>query len=181
MLSEELLFVEDFFEMATAPCWIMTSSCVAVETESIRSLDYLFAENERVYEDYDMWLRLGARFPVAHSPKICGAYNRVTETNARKNNKIVYSQTFMNTINNLINNDGYTSQQKKWLYEIKDRRMVPYIFSLLLAGEKIKAKVVIKDWKPTNAYFKYKVLLQIGLYLPRKVIVLIQEIRLKKF
>ncbi len=173
--------VNDFFEMATAPCWIMTSSCVAVEAEAIRSLEYLFAENERVYEDYDMWLRLGAKFPVAHSPKICGIYNRVSETNARKVNKVVYSETFMNTIDKLIKSGAYSSQQIEWLTEIKDRRMVPYIFSLLLLHNREDMQRVLSDWKPVNKYKKYKTLLQIGSHLPYKAIELVQYLRLRKF
>ena len=173
--------VEDFFEMATAPCWIMTSSCVAVEANAIRSLDYLFAENEWVYEDYDMWLRLGARFPVAHSPKICGVYNRVTDSNARNNNKIIYSQTFMKTINNLIEKGNYSSQQVHWLNEIKDRRVVPYVFSLLLFGDRKRAKEILSEWQPTKKYSKYRFALQIGLFFPRYFIELAQKERLKRF
>ena len=90
--------VNDFFEMATAPCWVVHSSCVAVEADAIRGLDHLFAENEKVYEDYDMWIRLGAKYRVAHSPKICTTYNRVTETNARTTTRIIYSEAFMKTI-----------------------------------------------------------------------------------
>jgi hypothetical protein len=42
--------------------------------------------------------------------------------------------------------------------------MVPFVFSLLLAGEKKKAKQVLKDWKPCNTYEKYKMGLEVLTY-----------------
>lgn len=173
--------VTDFFEMATAPCWIMTSSCVAIDKEVFKHLDYLFAEDEKVYEDLDMWLRLGANYPVAHSPQICSIYNRITESNARKNTLIVYSKHFMQTLDYFISSENYTRRQKEWLYEIKDRRFVPYIFSLLLAGERKKGREVIRTWKPASKYILYKWFLLIASHMPYFLLKIIQSIRLKVF
>lgn len=173
--------VRDFFEMASASCWIMNSSCVAVELEALRDMEYFFPEKERVYEDFDLWIRLGEKYPVAHSPKICAVYNRITDSNARKSRKIVYSQTYMNTLYNMFLDPKRTSEQKEWILQIIDRRMVPYIFSCMMVGEKKKAKKILKDWKPTRAYVKYKCALMISSLFPLKMIEIIQSIRLKLF
>ena len=181
VLPDRPCLVEDFFEMGTAPCWVMNSSCIAVEARALRSLDVLFPENERVWEDYDLWLRLGARYPVAHSPKVCAAYVRQTEGNARETNKIIYSQALMDTIGRLLEGDGLSPQQRQWLLEIRDRRMVPYIFSLLLAGEKRTAKDELGKWSPGGAYRKHRAALRLGRFLPRAVLRGIQAVRLRVF
>ena len=143
--------VNDFFEMATGPFWICNSSCIAIEREELLQMNDYFPERESVYEDFDLWIRLGAKYLVAHSNKICAVYQRITDKNARKahQNKVVYSETYMNTLDTLVALPERTEQQKYWIREIKDRRMVPYIFSLLCIGEKKKAKETISLWIPT--------------------------------
>ena len=175
--------VNDFFEMATGPFWICNSSCIAIEREELLQMNDYFPERETVYEDFDLWIRLGAKYLVAHSNKICAVYQRITDKNARKahQNKVVYSETYMNTLDTLVALPERTEQQKYWIREIKDRRMVPYIFSLLCIGEKKKAKETISLWNPTNKYRKYYVCLKLVSYVPVKMVRFIQSIRYKLF
>ena len=181
-LNEDCL-VKDFLEMATAPFWVITSSCVAIEKEALLSMDYLFPEKERVFEDFDLWIRLGVRFKMAHSPKVCSTYNRITIDNARTAHKAkpIYSQTYMNTLDAMIQDESKTEQQIVWLKEIKDRRLVVYLFSLLCARERKQAKAVLKGWRPTKAYKKYKIGLHFATYVPYFVIDWVQKIRYKLF
>ena len=176
-------YVEDFYEMATASFWICNSSCAAVKREAIQKMERWFPEGETVYEDFDFWIRLGSLCKVAHSNKICATYQRETATNARKTHehKIVYSISYMRTLDSLFNSDNLTTEQKKWVKEIKDRRMVPFVFSLLLAGEKKKAKQVLKDWKPCNTYEKYKMGLNACCCIPNRGLEIVQSIRMKVF
>lgn len=178
---DEDCLMSDAFEMASAPCWIMNSSCVAVEAKTLKEQDYWFAENERVYEDYDLWLRLSAKYPVAHSPKICSIYNRLTDSNARKVRAVVYSQTFMNTIDGFLADKNLTEKQVNSLNQLKDRRIIPYIFSLLLCDEKKKAKKELSSWKQSRQYNKHKMALVVMSHLPKPVLLLIQQIRLLLF
>lgn len=177
----EVSLVEDIFEMATASCWIMTSSCVAVEAEALTQMDYWFPENERVYEDFDLWIRLGEKYPVAHSPKVCGGYNRITDSNARKTKKIVYSQTYMHTLKQMRDDLRRTDQQKAWIDELIDRRMVPYIISLLICREKETARRNLSLWHPNSKYNKYKFVLNVLALMPTPIVELIQNVRLKVF
>lgn len=176
-------YVVDFYEMATASFWICNSSCAVVRREVVWKMDHWFPEKETVCEDFDFWIRLGTLYKVAHSNKVCATYQRTTETNARKTHihKIVYSSSYMKTLDSFLSNDSLTKEQRNWVKEIKDRRMVPFIFSLLLAGEKQRAEKELNEWKPCKAYKKYKVCLRVGCYAPNGVLKVIQSIRIKVF
>lgn len=176
-------YVKDFYEMATAPFWICNSSCAAVRRETLHEMKKWFPEGETVYEDFDFWMRLGAMCKVAHSNKVCVTYQRGTSDNARKahKHKVVYSNSYMKTLDELMLGQKLSSKQKAWIKEIKDRRMVPYIFSLLLMGERIKARNELKRWNPCKLYRKYKVGLWMCSGMPCTVLEKVQEIRMKIF
>lgn len=175
--------VSDFFEMATAPFWICNSSCVAIVTKELLQMDHWFPERETVYEDLDLWIRIGANCKVAHSNKICSTYQRMTENNAREfhTDKVVYSKSYMETLDKLISDPAYSKQQKEWLHEIRDRRMVPYIMSLILTENRNRAKQVLTQWRATRIYRKYYVAFLVGVHMPRGIVHLVQNIRLGIF
>lgn len=181
--TEEDSYVIDFYEMATASFWVCNSSCAVIKHEVLQKMERWFPEGETVYEDFDFWIRLGSICRVAHSNKICAIYQRETVTNARKTHvhKIVYSASYMRTLDDLSNSDNLTVMQKDWVKEIKDRRMVPFIFSLLLAGEKRQAKKELAEWKPCNTYKKYRLCLRFGCYVPNSMLEVIQSIRMRVF
>lgn len=175
--------VTDFFEMATATFWICNSSCIAVAAQKLWKMDYWFPEGETVYEDFDLWLRLGASCKVAHSNTICSTYQRRTKRNARQAhlNKIIYSKSYMDTLNGFLADSKLTCQQKLWINEIRDRRMVVYIFSLLTSHNRNKAIEELKRWKPTGVYKKYAFVLKGMTFIPYAVIDVVQQIRYKVF
>ena len=176
-------YVEDFYEMATAPFWICNSSCVAIKRDLLMKLEHWFPEGETVYEDFDLWIRLGSICRVAHSNRICATYQRGTSDNARKNHttKVVYSATYMETLNRLQADPTLSDQQYQWLGEIRDRRMVPYIFSLLLRNERSRAREELRRWRPCANYTKYKIGLNICSIIPYAILKAVQTIRLKLF
>ena len=173
----------DFLEMATGPFWTVISSCVAIERETLLSLEQWFPENEKVYEDFDMWIRVGVRHPVAHSKKVCAVYHRETPNNARETHKakVVYSSTYMQTLELMMAEQDRTEQQREWLRQIKDRRMVVYIFSLLCTRQRKAAKEVLNSWEVSRPYKKYKWGLRMASVLPYFMIDWVQAIRLKIF
>lgn len=176
--------VKDFLEMATAPFWVCNSSCVAIRRETIFEMEYWFPEGETVYEDFDFWIRIGTKSEVAHSNTVCSVYMRATETNARSthySSKVVYSETFMKTLAGFLESNQYNAQQKNWVKQIKDRRMVPYIFSLFCIKEREKAIHELRNWQPTKEYKKYKYALQMLRHMPMKVFVFIQKLRNRIF
>lgn len=176
-------YVNDFYEMATAPFWVCNSSCVAIKKEILLKMEYWFPESETFYEDFDFWIRLGTVCKVAHSNKICATYQRATSNNARERhtNIIVYSVGYMNTLNRLLDEKKLTIKQREWIREIKDRRMVPFIFSLILAQEHQLAKSELNKWSPCLAYKKYKLGLKIGNIMPHQIMELVQLIRRRIF
>lgn len=170
--------VHDFFEMASGNNWVCNSSCVMVDSEIFPLFDYWFPETETFYEDFDFWFRIGSRFPVAHSPKVCSHYNRLTESNARKSHthKIVYSKHYMETLKKAY--DEVTAEQQRiWIKEIFDRRQVVYIFSLLLNKKRDIARSEIKRWESTKRYASHKLLLSICSWMPYPVISFVQNMR----
>jgi len=182
-MEQEDCLLYDFFEMATGAFWTTISSCVAIERSILLSMDRWFPENEKVYEDFDMWIRIGAQYPVAHSNMVCAVYNRTTPNNARKTHKakIIYSTTYARTLEKLIEAPSTTEQQREWLHQIKDRRIVVYVFSLLCTRQRKKAKKVLKEWVASAPYKKYRFCLRCAALVPYFIIDLVQAVRLKVF
>ena len=177
-LHEDSL-VKDFFEMATGPFWVTHSSCTVVTKDALNEMEKLFPVGETVYEDFDLWIRLGTRVKVAHSNKVCGTYVRITPNNARMahSQKVVYSKAFMSTLDQLIASPDMTAQQVEWLMEMKDRRMVPYIFSLLCVKKNTEAQNALKKWIPVKAYRKYHMCLKIISCFPHCMVRFLQGLR----
>lgn len=174
-------YVKDFYEMATAPFWVMNSSCAGVKREILEKMAYWFPEKETVYEDFDFWVRLGTICRVAHSNAVCVTYQRNTRNNARETNRIIYSESYMKTLDAHMKRGNLTGQQRQWIQEMKDRRMVPYIFSLLLAREKKRAREVLSQWQPSGAYGAYKLAMRLCAVLPAGWLNAIQSVRMKVF
>ena len=174
-------YVKDFYEMATAPFWVMNSSCCAVKREVLDRMESWFPEGETVYEDFDFWMRLGSCCRIVHSSRICAVYRRRTVVNARNTNRILFSPSYMKTLDTLLRQEGLSGQQKDWIQEIIDRRMVPYLFSLLLAGERKRAGAELKSWKPCRKYQKYRIGLKFCTVMPMFALKAVQAVRMKVF
>lgn len=175
--------VNDFFEMATAPFWVMNCSCFSVKREALAAMDHWFPEGESVYEDFDFFLRLGTQYRIAHSNRVCASYRRITAQNARTQHRhrVIYSKSYMNTLRQLLLEPQYSPQQKKWIKQIHDRRMVPYIFSLLLCRKRTDARQVLKGWHPDPPYTAYRYALKIAACLPYCAIEFVQNLRYRMF
>ena len=175
--------VNDFLYSCTGAFWICNSSCITFERAALIASNERFPIGETVYEDFDLWLRFGEGHPVAHSPKVCSIYNRLTESNARKTHtsKVVYSKSFMDTLRRLL--IKYTNNQlvAASLRAIIDRRMVPFIYSLILLQKVDDAKIQIANWRPKRKYLIYKLGLRIALYMPNSLVRLVHSIRLSLF
>lgn len=173
--------VTDFFEMASGSNWIMNSSCVAIKKEVLLKEEVIFP-NEVVYEDFDLWIRIGSKYPVAHSNKICAVYNRSTPGNVRDtmNRKIIYSKSYFTTLNKLKVENANNPLRVRWIREIYDRRMVVYIYSLLSSRNRKLAKKEIFKWNATNKYTIYKIGLLFATLLPYRILDFIRYIRYKK-
>ena len=182
-LETEDCLINEFLEMATGSFWTVTSSCVALERETLLKMERWFPEGERVYEDFDLWLRFGVRHPVAHSNKVCATYNRITPSNARKTHraKVVYSTSYYKTLDELLRSENYDERQKLWVRQIRDRRQVVYIFSLLCTKNRKEARKVLKTWVPTKTYKKYRFFLNCAVWVPSFLITIVQNIRYKTF
>ena len=175
--------VSDFFEMATGPFWVTNSTTTAVKKTALMKMDHWFAVGETCYEDFDFWLRLCSKAKVAHSNKVCAIYNRMAPQNARQahTTKVVYSKAYMATLDAFLNDSTLTDQQKSWINEIKDRRMVPYVFSLLCLKQRHEAQQALKAWKPTTEYKRHHQLLSAMSKMPFFVIDIVQKVRYKVF
>lgn len=175
--------VQDFYEMATGSFWVTHSSTTAVKRAALDRMDHWFAVGETCYEDFDFWIRLCSREKVAHSCNVCAVYNRAMPQNARQmhSTKVVYSAAYMKTLSELKQDSSLSVQQKKYINDIQDRRMVPYIFSLQCIGNKKDAKRELKLWIPGETYKKYKIGLLMLNKMPLMVIRMIQNYRYKIF
>ena len=174
--------LEDFFEMATAPFWIMCSSCICIEKNYLLSRNCFFNEKENVYEDLEFWLKIGCTCPIAHSNRICATYNRITSSNARTahSQREIYNASYMNTLDYFYKH-VQTSKQREWIRELKDRRVFVHIFSILTMGNKKKAFHELYGWKPTRNYWKHKMALFIVAICPTFMVTWLERIKYKLF
>lgn len=171
--------VNDFYEMATGAFWVTHSSCTVVEKEALERLNLWFPVQEKVYEDFLFWIQLGSKVDVAHGNRICATYFRITQNNARKSHfqKLLYSKSYMDTLDELIVSPDTSVQQKNWLKQIRDRRMIPYVFSALCTRQRKRATDILKEWIPVSNYEKYKLCLKVMCLLPYPIIRMIQIAR----
>lgn len=175
--------VKSFLYSCTAPFWICNSSCVSFRRKELVASGERFPEGETVYEDLDLWLRFGYNHVVAHSPRVCVTYNRLTDNNARKAHEYrrVYSKSLMNTLEFLKKKFPPHSAEILYLENIGNRRMIPYIYSLLLMGKKKEAISEISRWKPTDNYRYYRTGLYLATLMPRCILNAVHKLRLRIF
>lgn len=108
----------------------------------------LFRPGEKIGQDLDMWARVARNNPsVAYSAKACVEYNRSAEENARTRVKIAWARAFIGDLEEELVNPARTKQELEAIQHKYDLKMTVYIFTSILAEEKARAYLALKNWR----------------------------------
>lgn len=141
----------------------------------------LFNVNERIGEDLDLISRVAINNKViAYSSRVCVDYNRFAENNARVSVKVAYPKAYIYLLNTLLNNNKLSISEKKHIKNKIDKKMIMYIFTLILSEEQKQARLVLKSWI-TDEYSVFKFMLYISSFLPQYINKIAYKIRLKNY
>ena len=125
-----------------------------------------FKPGEKIGQDLDTWARVARNNPkVAYSSKICARYNRAAEGNARTRVKIAWAEAFIKDLEEEMENPARSTEEKASIQCKYDKKMTVYIFTCLLAGEKKRAAIELKNWKGKPN--RRNVILRFGLWIAK--------------
>ncbi|QZY86425.1 glycosyltransferase family 2 protein [Exiguobacterium acetylicum] len=142
----------------------------------------LFKPGENIGQDLHFFSKLARiNSRVAFTEKVCVTYNRMAENNARTRIKLAYAPAYMEVLKEEINN---SSRSKKELSNIKskfDFKMIAYIYTMCLSGDRLKAREIIKEWDCRKKNVPYKFGLYVASLMPHSILKIVYGIRLKIF
>ena len=143
-----------------------------------------FKPGEKIGQDLDMWARVARINPkVAYSAKTCVTYNRTAEANARTRVKIAYADAFIQDLKEELRNPSRTAAEIASIQRKYDKKMTAYVFTSILAGEKMQAKKAMKNWE--GEWTLYNWLMRVGLkcasIMPQIVCQWVFQVRMKVF
>lgn len=139
-----------------------------------------FSPGELVGQDLDLIARVAQNNPrVAYSTKRCVDYNRSAENNARIRVKVAYPKAYLSVLSCEMKNPQRTKEEVEAIALKYDKKMIAYIFTLILAGKSSKARDKIKEWVSKHHWYRF--MLWLASYVPNSINNWIYRIRLKIF
>lgn len=143
-----------------------------------------FRPGEKIGQDLDLWARVARKNPkVAYSSKICVDYNRCAENNARKRVRIADASALIQDLEEELENPQRTQEEIGSIQHKYDLKMTVYAFTCILAGDKTRARQVLRTWKGIrtgkNTFLRCG--LRIAMFMPAVVNRLLYAVRLKVF
>ena len=158
---------------------VWTSAAVLRRSAAIEA--GMFTVGQSIGEDLDLWARVARKNPVvAYSPVYCVDYTRNADQNARTLVKIAYPKAFLQVLENEMKDPRWSDEERKWMENKYNKKMIVYVFTSILAGERKQAREIIRSWKNEHPTI-YARLLNICSYLPNTVNRAAYRIRMKVF
>ncbi|WP_202079444.1 glycosyltransferase family 2 protein [Caldalkalibacillus salinus] len=157
------------------------TSATTIRKQAIVNAGY-FTPNELIGQDLDLFARVAQiNKKVAYSTKRCVDYNRSAENNARVRVRIAYPKAYLSVLSQELNNPERTREEKESILLKYDKKMIAYIFTLIMSGEKTKAREVMRQWNPPSNRLKYKGMLKVASRTPDMINKWVYTLRLKIF
>ena len=179
-LSDEPILLPSYwltFKNAYDTVWTSATTIRKISVEKAG----MFTPGERIGQDLDLWARVARNNPlVAYSPEVCVDYMRDAEQNARTRVKIAYPKAFLRVLTEEMSSDRWTAEDKKWMENKYNKKMVVYVFTSIIAGERKQARSILKQWK-NDFNNKFIVPLYCASYLPNIINKTVYRIRMKVF
>lgn len=140
-----------------------------------------FTEGEIVGQDLDLWARVAQiNKTIAFSSKSCVKYNRTAENNARTRVKIAYPHAFMGVLEDQLKHACLNSKEKSAIESKYRKKMIVYIFTTIVNGDRRQARRILKDWCIGRSN-KIAYMLYIASYLPKSINEKVYALRLRLF
>lgn len=179
-LSNEPICLESYWNTFQNAYDIVWTSATVIKKRALVKAG-MFTSGEKIGQDLDLWARVARNNPkVAYSPKICVDYNRGAEQNARTRVKIAYPKAFMNVLVQEMQNSERSTEEKKWIENKYNKKMTVYVFTSILAGERKKARNILKTWNSEHPY-KLIPFLYVSSFCPKFLNKWVYNVRLKVF
>lgn len=157
------------------------TSATTIKKRAIVNAGY-FTPNELIGQDLDLFARVAQNNQkVAFSTKRCVDYNRSAENNARVRVRVAHPKAYLKVLLHELDNPERSKEEKDCILLKYDKKMIAYIFTLILSGERSKAREVMKQWEPLNTRLKYKAMLFIASSMPQIINNWVYKLRLKVF
>ncbi|WP_214759986.1 glycosyltransferase family 2 protein [Exiguobacterium sp. s146] len=172
-------YVSDYWMTINNKYEFVWTSATTIRKKTLDDIGF-FNENETIGEDLDFFARIALNNSnIAHSILPCVKYNRYAENNARTSGKVAFPKAYLEILRNEMNNFNRSSLQRLNIRLKYDKKIIAYTYTLILAGQRKKAREVLNDWHPQNVSFK--VMLVLASALPNFIIKFVYGIRLKAF
>lgn len=143
-----------------------------------------FKSGEKIGQDLDLWARVARINPrVAYSSSVCVDYNRNAGENARSREKIACAKAFLRDLEEELRNPDHSSEEIDMIQYKYDLKMTVYVFTCILAGDKILARDVYTRWQGRKR-LRTRLLragLRTAMIMPTRVNRFLYKIRLKVF
>lgn len=179
-LSDNLSLLPSYWLTYKNAYDIVWTSATTIRKTAIENAG-MFTRGEKIGQDLDLWARVARNNPViAYSPKTCVDYNRDAEHNARTRVKIAYPKAFLNILIEEMNNDRWTDEEKKWMENKYNKKMIVYVYTSIISGERKNARKILKSWKKEHNN-KFIFPLYCASILPNFINKLVYKIRMKVF
>lgn len=179
-LNDEAVLLPSYwvtFKNAYDTVW---TSATVIRKEAIIKAG-MFTPGEKIGQDLDLWARVARSNPlVAYSPEVCVDYNRDAEENARTRIKIAHPKAFLKVLTEEMELDRWTDEDKKWMESKYNKKMIVYVFTSIIAGERKQARSVLKKWKQEHNN-TYIFPLYCASFLPNCINRFVYKIRMKVF
>lgn len=179
-LSDEPTLLPSYWVTFKNAYDIVWTSATAIRKTAIEKAG-MFTPGEKIGQDLDLWARVARNNPlVAYSPEVCVDYNRDAEQNARTRVKIAHPKAFLSVLTEEMASSRWTEEDKKWMENKYNKKMIVYVFTSIIAGERKQARSVLKQWKQEHPN-KFILPLQISSYLPTSINKFVYGVRMKVF
>lgn len=179
-LSDEPTLLQSYwvtFKNAYDTVW---TSATAIRKTAIEKAG-MFTPGEKIGQDLDLWARVARNNPlVAYSPEVCVDYNRDAEQNARTRVKIAYPKAFLSVLKEEMASSRWTDEDKKWMENKYNKKMIVYVFTSIIAGKRKQAREVLKQWKVEHPNI-FILPLRISSYLPTPINKFVYSVRMRVF
>jgi glycosyltransferase involved in cell wall biosynthesis len=169
--AEDVLIGDYFGAVLDGP--VISASSSAVPARVFERVG-LFPEGVELGEDLDMWMRIGARFPIALSGYVGAVYHREA-ANRTDNGRIRgVEYELVRTGERLLSSSGLDGAQRAHLRDYVARYQITTAYHLILLGQRDRARRMLRGCR-TRRFLPHKSWWLLWTLLPTSVAVLAER------
>lgn len=137
------VLIRDYFRDALVGP-VIWSSATAVPKKTFERVG-LFPEGVRLGEDLDLWMRIGARYPIAVSGYVGAVYHRDASNRTDTGRIRGEEYELVRTGLRLLSSGGVEARQREHLGEYVSRYQITTAYHLVLLGERERARRMLRQ------------------------------------